>query len=216
MKLYDYKQAPNPRRVRIFMAEKGIEIETVQINLMKLEQHSDAYKKINPLGEVPALVLDDGTCISQTHAICRYLEGNFSDNPLFGRTPLERAQVESQNHLIQMNGIVAGGEAFRNSSPNFKNRAISGPHAYAQIPELAERGLLKIDNFFADLNKHFANQQFLVDDYFSVADITAFCTVGFTRWVKKTIPAECTHLQRWYDQLPVVQAQKHRSKKNSS
>jgi len=201
MKLYDYKQAPNPRRVRIFMAEKGIEIETIQINLMKLEQHSDAYKKINPLGEVPALVLDDGTCISQTHAICRYLEEIFPDNPLFGRTPLERAQVESQNHLIQMNGIVAGGEAFRNSSPNFKNRAISGPHAYAQIPELAERGLLKIDNFFADLNKHFANQQFLVDDYFSVADITAFCTIGFTRWVKKTIPAECTHLQRWYDQV---------------
>ena len=83
------------------MAEKGIEIETVQINLMKLEQHSDAYKKINPLGEVPALVLDDGTCISQTHAICRYLEEIFPDTPLYGRTPLERAQVESQNHLFK-------------------------------------------------------------------------------------------------------------------
>ena len=201
MKLYDYKQAPNPRRVRIFMAEKGIEIETVQINLMKLEQHSDTYKKINPLGEVPALVLEDGTCISQTNAICRYLEDIFPDHPLYGRTALERAQVEVQNHLIHMNGIVAGGEAFRNSSPNFNNRALSGPHAYAQIPELASRGLLRIDNFFTDLNKHFANQQFLVGDYFSVADITAFCTIGFCRWVKKTIPAECNHLQRWYDQV---------------
>ena len=201
MKLYDYKQAPNPRRVRIFMAEKGIEIETVQINLMKLEQHSDAYRKINPLGEVPALVLDDGSCISQTNAICRYLEDIFPETPLYGRTPLERAQVESQNHLIQMNGIIAGGEAFRNSSPNFENRAISGPHAYAQIPELAERGLLRIDNLFTDLNKHFADQQFLVGDYFSVADITAFCTMGFIRWVKKTIPSECGHLQRWFDQV---------------
>lgn len=201
MKLYDYKQAPNPRRVRIFMAEKGIEIETEQINLMKLEQHSDTYKKINPLGEVPALVLEDGTCINQTNAICRYLEDIFPDHPLYGRTALERAQVEVQNHLIHMNGIVAGGEAFRNSSPNFNNRALSGPHAYAQIPELASRGLLRIDNFFTDLNKHFANQQFLVGDYFSVADITAFCTIGFCRWVKKTIPAECNHLQRWYDQV---------------
>jgi glutathione S-transferase len=201
MKLYDYKQAPNPRRVRIFMAEKGIEIETVQVNLMKLEQHSDAYKKINPLGEVPTLQLDDGCCLSQTNAICQYLEDIFPKTPLYGRNPLERAQVESQNHFIQMNGILAGGEAFRNASPNFKNRALSGPHAYAQIPELAERGLLRIDNLFADLDKHFARQQFLVGDYFSVADITAFCTLGLTRWVKKAIPSECIHLQRWFDQV---------------
>jgi glutathione S-transferase len=201
MKLYDYKQAPNPRRVRIFMAEKGIEIETIQVNLMKLEQHSDAYKKINPLGEVPTLQLDDGCCISQTNAICQYLEDIFPKTPLYGRNPLERAQVESQNHFIQMNGILAGGEAFRNASPNFKNRALSGPHAYAQIPELAERGLLRIDNLFADLDKHFARQQFLVGDYFSVADITAFCTLGLTRWVKKAIPSECIHLQRWFDQV---------------
>ena len=201
MKLYDYKQAPNPRRVRIFMAEKGIEIETVQVNLMKLEQHSDAYKKINPLGEVPTLQLDDGSCISQTNAICQYLEDIFPETPLYGRNPLERAQVESQNHFIQMNGILAGGEAFRNASPNFKNRALSGPHAYAQIPELAERGLLRIDNLFADLDKQFARQQFLVGDYFSVADITAFCTLGLTRWVKKAIPSECIHLQRWFDQV---------------
>ena len=201
MKLYDYKQAPNPRRVRIFMAEKGIEIETIQVNLMKLEQHSDAYKKINPLGEVPTLQLDDGSCIIQTNAICHYLEDIFPETPLYGRNPLERAQVESQNHFIQMNGILAGGEAFRNASPNFKNRALSGPHAYAQIPELAERGLLRIDNLFADLDKHFARQQFLVGDYFSVADITAFCTLGLTRWVKKAIPSECIHLQRWFDQV---------------
>lgn len=201
MKFYDYKQSPNPRRVRVFMAEKGIEIENIQVDLIKGEQHSDAFRKINPLGEVPTLQLDDGSIIGQTNAICRYLEEIFPDNPLYGRTPFERAQVESQNHFIHMNGIGAGTEAFRNSSPNFKDRAISGPHAYAQIPELAERGLLRIDNLFEDLDKHFAEQQFLVGDYFSVADITAFCTIGFTRWVKKAIPGHCTHLQRWYDQI---------------
>ena len=201
MKLYDYKQAPNPRRVRIFMAEKGIEIETIQVNLMKGEQHSDAFKKINPLKEVPVLQLDNGSIIGQTNAICRYLEDIFPDKPLYGRTPLERAQVESQNHLTQMNGIMAGSEAYRNSSPNFTNRAISGPHAYTQIPALAERGLSRIDNFFADLDKQFAYQQYMVGDYFSAADITAFCTIGFTRWVNKTIPSQCIHLQRWYDQV---------------
>ena len=201
MKLYTFTPAANALRVEMFLKEKNIDIETIQVNVREDEIFKEPYNSMNPFNCVPFLELEDGTIISETISICRYLEEIFPDNPLFGRTPLERAQVESQNHLIQMNGIVAGGEAFRNSSPNFKNRAISGPHAYAQIPELAERGLLKIDNFFADLNKHFANQQFLVDDYFSVADITAFCTIGFTRWVKKTIPAECTHLQRWYDQV---------------
>jgi len=201
MKLYDYKLAPNPRRVRMFMAEKGISIDTVQVDLMKAEQFSDAFKKINPLCEVPVLQLDDGSCISQVNAICRYLEEIFPENPLYGRTPLERALVESQNHWLHINGGLAVGEAFRNASPSFKNRAISGPHAYAQIPKLAERGLLRIDNLFADLNAHFANSQFIVNDYFSVADITAFTTINFANWAKKTIPDSRSHLQRWYDQV---------------
>jgi len=201
MKLYDYKLAPNPRRVRMFMAEKSIGIETIQIDLMKAEQFSEAFKKINPLCEVPTLQLDDGNCIAQVNAICRYLEEIYPENPLYGRNPEERALVESQNHWLQINGILAGGEAFRNSSPNFKNRAISGPHAYTQIPELAERGLLRIDDLFADLDARFANSQFMVGDYFSVADITAFVAIKFAKWAKKTIPEDCTHLQRWYDQI---------------
>jgi glutathione S-transferase len=201
MKLYDYKLAPNPQRVRMFMVEKGISIETIQVDLMKTEQFSDAFKKINPLCEVPTLQLDNGNCIAQVNAICRYLEELFPENPLYGRNPEERARVESQNHWVHINGGLAVGEAFRNSSHNFKNRAISGPHDYAQIPELAKRGLLRIDNLFADLDKHFAIQQFMVGDYFSVADITAYTTINFANWVKKTIPEGCTHLQRWYDQI---------------
>jgi len=201
MKLYDYAAAPNPRRVRIFLAEKNIEIETIQIDLAKLEQKSEAFLKLSPLGEVPLLQLDDGTCISQVHAICRYIEEVYPENPLLGRTPLEKALVESSNHQLNMNGIVAVADGFRNSNPVFAGRALPGPNSYAQIPDLAERGLLRVDHLFRDLDAHFASSEFVIGDYFSVADITAFTTIGFARWIKKKIPEDCVNLQRWFDQV---------------
>lgn len=201
MKFYDCTTAPSPRRVRILMAEKGIEIETVQVDLMNGEHFTEAFRKINPLGEVPVLELDDGVTITQVGAICRYLEELYPQNPLHGRTAAERAMVESSNHQLQMNGFMAGAEAFRNATPGFKNRALPGPHNYSQIPELAERGLLRLDNLFADLDAHLANNQFIVGDYYSIADITALCIVDFAKWVKKSIPEGCTNLQRWYDQV---------------
>lgn len=201
MKLYDYTSAPNPLRVRMFLAEKGIEVDTVQIDLGTGEQFSEAYRKINPLCDVPALQLDDGTCISQVNAICRYFEQTYPEKPLFGRNAVESALVESYNHQAH-NGIgMAAAEAFRNSTPGFKNRPLPGPHNYAQIPELAERGLLRIGHAFEDLNRHFANSQFMVADYFSVADITTYAFIGFARWVKQSIPEHCTDLQRWYDEV---------------
>lgn len=199
MKFYDCATAPSPRRVRIFMAEKGIEIETIQVDLAKGEQFSDDFKKINPLGEVPLLVLDDGNSISQVTAICRYLEEIYPETPLHGRTPLERAQVEASNGQLQANGMFAAAEAFRNATPGFKNRAAPGPHDYAQIPELAQRGLLRLDNLFSDLDAHLAESQYIVGDYFSVADISALTIIDFARWVKKSIPKNCTNLKRWYD-----------------
>jgi len=201
MKLYDYAAAPNPRRVAIFLAEKGIELETVQVDLMAGEQKSAEFTAINPAQDVPALLLDDGTCLSQVNAICLYLEALYPDNPLFGRTPLERAQVESWNHRIQDNGIGAVGEAFRNLTPGFKGRALPGPDSYEQIPELAQRGLKRTDNFFIQLDAHLANSQFIVGDYFSVADISAYMTVEFAGWIKKGIPEGCDNLQRWFDQV---------------
>ena len=201
MKFYDCTTAPSPRRVRIFMAEKGIEIETVQIDLANGEQFSEAFKAINPLCEVPLLVLDDGTSISQISAICRYLEEIYPDNPLLGRTPVERAVVESSNQQLQMNGFAAGAEAFRNATPGFKNRAMPGPHNYSQIPELAERGQQRLDNLFSDLEAHLANSEFIVGDYYSIADISALCGIDFAKWVKKRIPEDYSNLQRWYDQV---------------
>lgn len=201
MKFYDCTTAPSPRRVRIFMAEKGIEIETIQIDLANSEQFSEAFKAINPLCEVPLLVLDDGTSISQISAICRYLEEIYPDNPLLGRTPVERAVVESSNQQLQMNGFAAGAEAFRNATPGFKNRAMPGPHNYSQIPELAERGQQRLDNLFSDLEAHLANSEFIVGDYYSIADISALCVIDFAKWVKKRIPEDYSNLQRWYDQV---------------
>ena len=201
MKFYDCTTAPSPRRVRIFMAEKGIEIETIQIDLANGEQFSEAFKAINPLCEVPLLVLDDGTSISQISAICRYLEEIYPDNPLLGRTPVERAVVESSNQQLQMNGFAAAAEAFRNATPGFKNRAMPGPHNYSQIPELAERGQQRLDNLFSDLEAHLANSEFIVGDYYSSADMSALCVIDFAKWVKKRIPEDYSNLQRWYDQV---------------
>jgi len=201
MKFYDCATAPSPRRVRIFLAEKGIELETIQVDLAKGEQFSEEFKAINPLGEVPLLVLEDGTTISQVDAICRYLEEVYPETPLHGRTPVERAMVNASNHQLQMNGFTAGAEAFRNSTPGFKNRALPGPHNYSQIPELAHRGLQRLDHLFADLDAHLANSEFIVGDYYSIADITALCIIDFAKWVKKRIPEDCSNLQRWYDQV---------------
>ena len=201
MKLYDYTAAPNPLRVRMFLAEKNIEVEKVQIDLGKGEQFSKDFRKINPLCDVPVLELDDGTCISQVNAICRYFEEAYPDKPLLGRNALECALVESQNHQAQSGIGMAAAEVFRNPTPGFKDRALTGPHNYAQIPALAERGLLRVGHAFEDLNKHFANNQFLVGNYFSIADITVYAFIGFARWAKLTIPAECTELQRWFNEV---------------
>ena len=201
MKFYDCTTAPSPRRVRILMAEKGIEIDTVQVDLMKGEQLTEEFLKINPLGQVPVLELDDGTRLAQVMAICRYLEEIYPDNPLFGRDPVERAKVDAINDQLQANGMVAVMEAFRNATPGFVHRAMPGTHNYEQIPALSERGMLRLDNFFSDFDAHLAANQYMVGDYFSVADITGFTVVEFARWVKKSIPEECSNLQRWYQQV---------------
>ena len=201
MKFYDCATAPSPRRVRIFMAEKNIEIETIQVDLASGEHFSGAFKAINPLSQVPVLELDDGTHLSQIMAICRYLEEVYPNNPLFGRDSVERAKVESINDQLHANGMYAIMEAFRNATPGFVNRAMPGPHNYAQIPDLAERGLLRLDHFFSDLEAHLENSKYIVGDYFSVADITALVCIDFAKWVKKRIPEDATNINRWYNQV---------------
>lgn len=201
MKLYDFKIAPNPRRVRIFLAEKGIELETVQVNIREGEQFSEAHRKRNPTLDVPVLELDDGTCIHQVDAICRYIEEVHPEPALWGRNPVERARVEAWNHQIWMNGFLAVGEAYRNTTPIFVGRALSGPHNYEQSPEMGARGLLRIDNFYADMDKHFEHHRFVLGDYYSVADITAYVTLLFAKWVKRQPSEDQANLTRWYREM---------------
>jgi glutathione S-transferase len=198
MKFYDCKTAPSPRRVRIFLAEKGIDIETVQIDLGKGEQFSDEFRALNPDCTVPVLELDDGSCISEVTAICQYFEDLHSEPPLFGRSPEERARVNMWNAKVEQLGLWAMMDAFRNSAKGLVNRALPGPEAYVQIPELAERGRKRLLQFFERLNHQLADNAFVAGDNYSIADISAMVLVDFAGWIKITIPDDAEHIARWY------------------
>lgn len=199
MKLYDYPPAPNPRRVRIFLAEKGIEVPTEAVDLRQGAQLSEAFRRINPQCVVPYLVLDDGTGISESIAICRYFEAMQPDPPLFGKTPLEQALVEMWSRRAEFEGLLAVADALRNSAPAFKNRALPGADDFAQIPALVERGQRRTKRFFDVLEERLAHSTFLAGDFFSVADITAFVTVDFAGWIKLTLPETHINARRWYE-----------------
>lgn len=198
MKLYDCSTAPSPRRVRIFAAEKGINLEKVEIDLATGEQFSDAFRQINPDCVVPALELDDGTCINEVSAICQYLEKVFPEPALYGSTPVELATVVMWDTKIEQQGLAAMRDAFRNSVKGLKGHALTGPVSYEQIPELAERGRTGVLMFLEILNKQLEGKEFVAGDSYSIADITALVLVDFAAWLKITIPADAMPLKRWY------------------
>jgi glutathione S-transferase len=196
MKFYDCTTAPSPRRVRIFLAEKGIAIPTTQVDLRNGEQFTPAFRAINPDCTVPVLVLDDGTTIPDAIAICRYIEELHPDPLLMGRNTVERALAESWQRRVERNGFYAVMEAFRNSSPGLKGHALPGPDAFEQIPALAERGRERVQHFFAWLDARLADHEFICGSDFTVADITGMITVDFAGWAKLKSPEEMTHLRR--------------------
>jgi glutathione S-transferase len=209
MKLYDFPPAPNPRRVNIFIAEKGIELERVMVDFPAGEHRSDAYQLKNPACDVPMLETDEGVCISQIRGITRYLEEVFPKTPLLGRNATEKGLVEMWEHLAFMNGILAVADVLRNTGKGFVGRALVGPHDYAQSSELAERGTARVANFFEDFNRQLANNEYVAGDSYSMADITTLVTCDFAKWIKKEIPEQCTHLRSWYERVsarPAVQA----------
>ncbi len=195
--LYDCATAPSPRRARILLAEKGVGHETIEVDLRKGEQLGDAYRQVNPQCTVPALRTDEGTVLTDNAGITAYLEGRFPEPPLLGSTPLEKAQIASWNWRIEFEGLLAIAEALRNSAPAMANRALPGPVDYPQIPELATRGLARVQQFFVTLNERLAGRDFIAADRFSVADITAVVAVDFARVVKVRPGEQHPHLQRW-------------------
>jgi len=201
MKLYDCATAPSPRRVRMFLAEKRINIATEQVDLRHGEQFTPAFRAINPDCTVPALALDNGTMIPDAIAICRYFEELYPDPPLMGRSAEEKAVVEAWQRRVERDGFYAVMEAFRNSTPGLKGRALPGPEPYEQIAALGERGHARIRHFFNWLNARLANNQFICGTHITVADITGLITVDFSGWVKVKPPEEMTHLRRWHAEM---------------
>jgi glutathione S-transferase len=198
MKFYDCATAPSPRRVRIFLAEKGVSLPTVQVDLRNGEQFSPAFRAINPDCTVPALALDDGTVIADAIAICGYLEELHPEPPLIGTTPQERAVVTALNRQIERDGFFAAMDAFRNAAPGLKGRALPGPHDYEQIPELAARGRIRVQHFFRAMDARLADRDFVAGARYTMADISTLVLIDFAGRAKLPIPDECANLRRWY------------------
>ncbi len=195
--LYDCATAPSPRRARIFLAEKGVQHATVPVDLRSGEQLGEAYRQINPQCTVPALRTDEGMLLTDNAGIAAYLEARFPVPPLLGETPEEKAEVASWNWRLEFEGLLAIAEALRNSAPAMANRALPGAVNYPQIPELAQRGLARVDQFFDMLNERLAGRAFIATDRFSVADITAVVAVDFARIVKRKPGEQHAELLRW-------------------
>jgi glutathione S-transferase len=198
MTLYDFALAPSPRRARILIAEKGLTVDTVQIDLTKGEQLAPEFRAINPCCTVPALKLDDGTVLNQNVAIALYLEETHPEPPLLGTTPVERALVMNWNQRVEFEGLMAVAEVLRNRSKAMQGRALTGPDAYEQIPALAERGMARLKRFFDTLDEALEGREFLATGFYSFADITAFVTVDFAKWVKAEPEERHANLRRWF------------------
>ncbi|SOE98267.1 Glutathione S-transferase [Burkholderia sp. OK233] len=200
--LYESSGSPNARRVRIFIAEKGIDIPTKPVDLGVKEQFSEAYRAINPRSQVPALALADGPVIAEVLAIWRYLEEAYPQPPLLGTTAKSKALVTMWERRAELDGFAPVMEGVRNAVAGLKGRALSGPHAYDQIPDLIARSKQRVANFFADFNERLETVRFVAGDDFSVADITTLVTADFAaNALKMPIPAEHTAFQRWYDEV---------------
>ena len=199
MKFYDCTVAPSPRRVRIFLAEKGITVPTIQVDLRKNEQFTDAFRTINPDCTVPVLELDDGTRIADVMGICVYFERSQPEPPLMGGGAKDSAVVTQWQGRAERDGFFAVAEAFRNSTPAFKTRALPGQDDYVQIPALVERGRERVQRFFNVMDSRLANSEFVAGSRYTIADITTLVAVDFAGWIKLAIPEDCPNLRRWHE-----------------
>ncbi|MEX0284258.1 MAG: glutathione S-transferase family protein [Paracoccaceae bacterium] len=201
MIFYDCSTAPSPKRARMFIAEKGLEIETREVSIAKGEQLAPEFVAINPFATVPVLVTDDGTTLTENNGIAAYLEAAFPEPPLMGTTPEERGLVIQWNAICEQHGGAPIAEALRNGNPHMVGRALTGQKNTEQIPALVDRGLARIDDFYTLLENRLSESQWVALDSFSMADITAFVFVSFTRVVKKSIPEDNTATLDWFGRM---------------
>ncbi|HEX4846916.1 MAG TPA: glutathione S-transferase family protein [Novosphingobium sp.] len=198
---YDCTPAPSPRRARIVLAEKGIPHAVKIVDLSKGEQLTPEFRAINPACTVPALVLDDGAVLTDNAGIAAWADAAFPEAPLLGSTPLEKAAVASWNSKIEGECFMAIAEVLRNTAKGMKDRALPGPHNYAQIPELAERGRARLGHFLDRFEAHMTGREWVAIDRFSLADITAGVALDFAGWVKVDVNAGRPAIAAWRARL---------------
>ncbi len=193
MKLYDYKAGPNPRRVRIFLAEKGVDVPLVEVDILKREHKTPDFLDKNPIGSIPVLELDDGTCISESVAICRYFEEVHPDPPLFGRNPIEKATIEMWLRRVELNFMVPVGLVWIHGHP-LTARLVK------QIPEAAEQNRARVHIGYKLLNAQLETNEFVAGDAYSVVDAVLLASLDFANGLVGVPYDEgLTHLKRWHE-----------------
>jgi len=193
MKIFEEKIAPNARRVRMFLAEKGVEnVEFVQVDLKRGDNVSAEFKQKNPLAKVPVMELDDGSYLSESVAICRYFEAEKSQPALMGQTPMQQANIEMWQRRSEIYFMNLIGMGFQHCSGYFADRM-------TPVPEWGQECVKEAAKFMPILNDHLAKNEFIGGEEFSIADITAFVSIDFARVIKLRMGEEFTHLKRWYD-----------------
>jgi glutathione S-transferase len=192
MKLYDFGMAPNPRRARVFLAEKGVTVPTEQVDIGTKAHKSPEFTAVNPLQRLPALVLDDGTVISESMAICRYFEELRPEPPLFGRGAKEAALVEMWNRRAELHLLQGVATVFRHLHPAMKE---------LEVPQVAEWGEVnkpRVEEFLGFLDRELKDRLFIAGDHYTVADITAMIAVDFMKPAKLRVPEQLANVRRWH------------------
>jgi glutathione S-transferase len=194
MKIYDSKTAPNPRRVRVFLAEKGIEVALEEVDIVAAQNRSEEFRKKNPMGVVPVLELDDGTCIAESVAICRYFEVLHPEPRLMGTDARDQALVEMWQRRMELELFVPITQVFRNLHPFFKDRI-------PQVPEYGEVCRRAAEHRLGWLDEVLAGTRFIAGERYTIADITALCAIDFGRVSKIRIQPQQTNLARWHAEV---------------
>ena len=185
------------------MAEKGVDYENIQVDIIKGDNLNESFLSINPRGLLPTLVLDDGTVIDETVAICRYIEEMHPEPALLGTDAISKANIEARQRHMEFDGLLAAADAFRNSFPGFSSRGLAGNAGSVDaIPALAERGKNAMLRFYESLNAALNDSAFVAGETFSIADITALCTIDFAAGAARVpIPDQCSNVQRWHAEV---------------
>ena len=198
MKLFDYERAPNPRRARMIIAEKGIDVQKIPVDLYSKEQLSPEFLAINPGATLPVLETEDGTYLTETVAICLYLERHTPEPPLMGTGATEEALVLNWNNIVEQGGFFAVAETLRNWSPGFRDHVFPGAVAYPQIPQLVDRGRQRMEQFFDRIEQRLNESPYLAGDNYSLADISLLAVTDFAGWVRIDPRKNRPALARWH------------------